>query len=269
VVAIIDTGFAMHPYFAQRPYHITRIAAPDAEAPEIDGHRHGTAVLANLVACAPDAEVHAIKFNRMDWAFAVARAIPNVRVISLSWVYQQPFALPPWMLILQFLIQSTVALQGVTVVTATGYGNMGETSPANMPVVVSVGGVSVGAGLPQAWNQTASFQSLAFQGRSAPDLCGVASQIRVPMPPRRPGGPYVWESRTGGTSCATAQVAGIAALLIQKNWSLTPDKVRRALVDHPTDVIEGHTFTNDQAHAGFDLATGGGLVNGLKAWLCV
>jgi subtilisin family serine protease len=269
VVAVIDTGFAKHPYFTQRPYRIKRLAAPDADSPEIDDHRHGTAVLANLVACAPEADVYAIKFDRMDWAVAFALAIPDVRVISLSWVYEQPFALPEWMLVLEFLIVFAVVTRGVTVIAATGFGNMGETCPANMPTVISVGGVSIFVGSRTAWDQTASFQSKAFRGRNAPDLCGVASQIRVPMPPVKKGGRYGWELRSGGTSCAAPQVAGIAALLIQKNRSLTPDDIRRVLVSNGTDIRLGVTFAKDAAVAGPDLATGGGLVNALKAWLCV
>ena len=269
VVAVIDTGFARHPFFTKHPYQITLLAAPDAEAPEVDEFGHGTPVLANLVACAPDARVYAIKYGeRVDVAFCVAMAIPNVRVISLSWGYKRPSNLPDFMLILQFLIVFAVVAQGVTVIVASG-NDIGETCPANRPEVISVGGVSFDNGSPEAWDGTSSFQSKFHPGRSAPDLCGIASLIRLPMPPPPKGKRYGWECADGGTSCAAPQVAGIAALLIQKKPSLTPHDVRGALMNNGTDILTGSTFTGDVAALGPDNATGGGLVNALKAWLSV
>jgi hypothetical protein len=268
VVAVIDTGFARHPYFTKRPYHITRLAAPDANSPDVDDFEHGTAVLATLVACAPDADVYAIKFgDRMDLAFASAMSIPNVRVISLSWVFENPFDLPDWMLALNVLIWQAVVDLGVTVVSGTGEDDAAETSPSNMPAVISVGGVSVGVGKPKAYPRTASFQSQIFRGRSAPDLCGVGSQIRQPIPPEE-GTRFGWRCGDGGTSMAAPQVAAIAALLIQKNPSLTPHDIRHAMMETCTDVKEGHSQTH-YAAGGRDLATGAGLVNALKAWLSV
>ncbi|HEX7796964.1 MAG TPA: S8 family serine peptidase [Vicinamibacterales bacterium] len=267
-VALIDTGFARHPFFTKRAYRITRIAAPDTQSPDVDDFEHGTAVLANLLACAPDADVFAIKYGpRLDWAFACAMFIPNVRVISLSVVSKEPFALPDSMLALKLLIGKAVVEFGVTVISATGEDDMGETFPPNMPTVISVGGVSVGVGAPQAWPRTASFQSKIFPGRSAPDLCGVGSEIRQPIPPEV-GTRFGWRCGDGGTSMAAPQVAGIAALLIQKNPSLTPDDVRQALMGTSTDVRKGHSQTH-AAGNGRDLATGAGLVNALKAWLSV
>jgi subtilisin family serine protease len=268
VVAVIDTGFARHPYFTKRPYHITRLAAFGAVGPDIDDFEHGTAVLATLLACAPDVDVHAIKYgDRMDLAFATAMSIPNVRVISLSWVWEKPFDLPDWMLALNLLIWKAVVDSGVTVISATGEDDMGETCPPNMPPVISVGGVSVGVGRPKAYPRTASFQSQIFRGRSAPDLCGVGSQIRQPIPPED-GTHYGWRCGDGGTSMAAPQVAAIAALLIQKNPSLTPHEIRHVLMETCRDVTEGHSQIH-YAAGGRDLATGAGLVNALKAWLSV
>src|SRR5262245_41327979 len=270
VVAVIDTGFAKHPFFNKYP-QIKRVAAHDVKtAPEIDEAGHGTAVLANLLSCAPGANVYGIKKSYGDVAFADAMAIPGVRVISLSWGFDRASNLLPWMVVLEFLIVFAVVNMGVTVIVSSGNGT-GETGPANRPEVISVGGVSVdGDESLQAWELTSSFRSNIHRGRSVPDLCGVASQIRLPMPPDGDDEPgYWWLCTDGGTSCATPQVAGIAALLIQKKPTLTPHDVRGALIHNGTDVIHGYTFTGDQADDGPDCATGGGLVNAVRAWSSV
>jgi subtilisin family serine protease len=61
-------------------------------------------------------------------------------------------------------------------------------------------------------------------------------------------------------------VAGVAALLIQKNPALSPQDVRDALVDHASDIYAGTSASGDQAVMGPDDATGGGLVNALDSW---
>ena len=63
----------------------------------------------------------------------------------------------------------------------------------------------------------------------------------------------------GETSCATAQVAGVAALLLQKNSSLTPTLVKKYLVAGASDVTAGSTFSGQLAGPGKDPATGSGF----------
>jgi subtilisin family serine protease len=66
-----------------------------------------------------------------------------------------------------------------------------------------------------------------------------------------PGNYSMWFN---GTSCATPYAAGVAALLISKNPTLTPAQVRTALTTSATDMtIDGG--------AGWDRYTGYGLVN--------
>jgi subtilisin family serine protease len=89
----------------------------------------------------------------------------------------------------------------------------------------------------------------------------------------------------GETSCATAQVAGVAALLLQKNPALTPSDVKGYLVAgaekasmemsvaaypaRPAHVGTGTGFaagTQPGSATAAGLGTGTALVNALESW---
>lgn len=273
-VAVIDSGFGTHPYYQDHGYRINLLAAPDAPTSG-PGDGHGTWVLAGLLACAPDVDLHGIEMGSNPvLAFDVAMDVPGVRVMSASWVYdvageaQLPDEFIPLRLRLLTIIDA-----GVTVVVAAGNGE-NATFPAGMPEVIAVGGVSVDQhdGL-SAWDGASSFSSAIF-GRDVPDLCGLSSDMVVPIPGTpgkagKAGKAPGWKSRPGGTSAATAQVAGIAALLLQKSPSLTPASVLTALVSSAVDIVQGTTLTGDTAAPGADRATGAGFVNAKSAWQSV
>ena len=262
-VAIIDTGFAPHPYFDQHGYNITRLASSDTSSPEKDDEPHGTAVLAALLACAPDVEAIGIKGgDNIVLAFDLAMSCPRLRAVSLSWVYDLlgkkdlPDELVPlWIRILD------VISAGLTVVAAAGNG---QTSfPAMMPDVIAVGGVSIDAknDTLEAWSGASSFSSSIFAHRNVPDVCALASDMWLPIP----GTPPDWMS-SHGTSFAAPQICGIAALLLQKNPALTPNDLRTALTSTAVDITAGTTASGDTALPGNDRATGAGLVSALEAW---
>jgi subtilisin family serine protease len=69
-----------------------------------------------------------------------------------------------------------------------------------------------------------------------------------------------------GTSAACPQVAGIVALLLAKDPSLSVSDVRDILRDSAHDVVVGHSSMGDAAGPGPDAATGAGLVNARDAW---
>jgi subtilisin family serine protease len=170
------------------------------------------------------------------------------------------------MLELIFLVLYAVDL-GVTVVVATGNFST-ESYPATLPDVIAVGGVAVDAtDAFRVWGGTTSFRSTRYRGRRVPDICAIASEGMLPMPASLAGTQFGWDLGDAATSGATPQVAGVVALLLQKDPALTPDQIRQTLISTAKDIKVGITATGDQAQPGMpDDATGGGLVDALEAW---
>ena len=252
-VAVIDSGFARHPYYRDHAYNVMPLAAPDTSNPEDDVDSHGTAILSTLFACAPDVAAYAIKHGE-DAALAIAYALalrPRPRVISLSFSDDLSgfTQLPDELLPLRLAILVAVFF-GVIVVAGAGNGQ--KSFPGVLPEVISVGGVKVdGYDHLTKWPDSSSYTSNIFVGRTVPDLCGIASEMLRPIPPDEPKGPFDWDPGPGGTSSATPQIAGICALLLQKTPSLTPSAVRFALQNKARPIGAG---------------TGSGLVDALRAW---
>ncbi len=264
-VAVIDSGFALHPYYVQHDYRITRLAAPDTTAPDVDDEPHGTAVLAALLACAPDVDAYAIKAgNNPILALDLAKPLPTPKVVSVSWVFdlEGENAVPEELVPLWIRILYTISA-GVTVIAAGGNGQ--TAFPAMIPEVIAVGGAAIDAqDKLKAWNGASSFSSSIFKGRDVPDVCALASKMWLPMPDDAKALPD-WMVSTG-TSFAAPQVGGIAALLLQKNPALTPAAVKTAMTSTADDITAGKSASGDHAGIGPDRATGAGLVNARKAW---
>jgi subtilisin family serine protease len=263
-VAVIDSGFAHHPYFEDHGYHITRAAASDTSSPAVDPEQHGTAVLANMLACAPDVSAIGVKKGALpELAFSKARSFkPNVISFSVGYDLGPAATLPVDYLPLATQIVDAVAKKTVVVVAA---GNFGVNAfPAMMPETLAVGGAIIDAAdqLSVA-NTSSSFAHPIYPARHVPDICGFGMDIILPIPD--PLGAPDWTAM-GYTSCATPQVAGVCALLIQNNPSLTPQTIRSVLIETAQDIRNGVSANGEAAGLGIDLATGGGLVNALMAW---
>ncbi|HMF49140.1 MAG TPA: hypothetical protein VK603_10870, partial [Candidatus Saccharimonadales bacterium] len=117
-VAMLDTGFFVHPYHLAHGYRLNPVAAADA-VPQAsdDPSGHGTGEVANIFACAPDAQVFGVKMgNNPVLSFDRAMSI-GPRIISCSWGFHLPgvTTLPPGLVPLRLRILSAVA-SGVTVV---------------------------------------------------------------------------------------------------------------------------------------------------------
>ena len=287
-VAMLDTGFFVHSYYTMHGYRLNPIAAADAPPPATDDDvGHGSAEVANIFACAPDAQVFGVKMgNNTVLSFDRAMSIAP-RVISCSWGFHLPgvTTLPPALVPLRLRVLAAVAA-GVTVVFSAGNGHVGF--PGMMPEVISVGGVFADQNVAlRASDYASSFMSLIFPGRQVPDFCGLvgmrprAAYIMlplqrgceidvdlggVPFPNKDETTPNDGWSVISGTSAAAPQVAGICALLLQKRPGLTPAQVKAILRSTATDVTTGTSAMGQAAGPGVDPATGTGLVHALKAW---
>ena len=271
VVAVLDDGVYRHPYYVRNGYDLRHERAEDVTSPaDQDETGHGTRHTLSVFSCAPDATVYGIK-TWLDLAspFAVARTV-GAKVISCSWAWNliNETSLNNDQLILQTILLNLVA-DGITLVFSGG--NIRTFAfPAMMPEVIAVGGASVNKSVKiSAYSGGSSFVSVIFPRRSVPDLCGLASKMALPISPDSTTGSASWKIGDGKTSSAAPQVAGIIALLLQKNPTLTPAQVKDALIQSATDIDQGTTSTSDTASAGFDQATGYGLVNAMDAWLRV
>jgi len=247
LVAVIDSEVdALHPDLAGA---ITANfeAVGDTEPP----HSHGTAMAGaiaarrNMLGTAPGVRlltVHAFRgradaegttyaiLKGLDWA-----AAQGARVINMS------FAGPSDPRLREALAKANA--KGIVLVAAAG--NAGPTSPPLFP-----------AADPNVIAVTAtSADDTLFAGANRGNYIAVAApgvNIYAPAPDNT-------FQLTTGTSVAAAEVSGVAALLIERNPSLTPAQVRKILMDTAKDL----------GPRGRDRDFGAGLVNALKALTAV
>jgi subtilisin family serine protease len=292
VVAMIDTGHYRHPFFNEHGYRLLpTLLGPGASDPSSDLSGHGTGESANIFAAAPDIQLRPIKdAGDPVGAFNVAVAsTPKPQVISNSWGYNIDFpgaTLNPYLKALEAAIANAVASNIVVCFSA---GNGHQAFPASHPDVIAVGGVHVNyPGLDfEASSYASSFVSNLYPGRAVPDVCGLTGK-RVTIGgaglapslllPVQPGSaldniaPPTGAAADGwglfsGTSAACPQVAGVVALLLEKDPTLTPAKVKEILSKSARDVTAGTTANGGIAGPGPDAATGAGLVDAKWAWI--
>lgn len=299
-VAMIDSGFNhAHPHFTGRGYQSNTVLAPGAVDAAVDTNGHGTAESANLLAVAPGVDFIGVKLDNdrtgsgatLLEGFQIAmQQDPQVVSISLGFdLVQSPtrrhaVTLPPSYRPLEAEIEDAID-RGVVVVAAAGNGHVAF--PGMMPDVLSAGGAYVARNCEvYASDYASAFTSKIYPGRIVPDFCGLvglahnsASYIMLPVEKgcsldRRSDGTAMGDGWAviSGTSAAAPQIAGVCALLLQRNAGLTPSDIRGLLARNARDVSrgtsnaqsnEGRSFT---AHAGQDPATGSGLVDAFKAW---
>lgn len=286
VVAMIDTGHYRHPFFIRHRYRISpTLLGPGETDPARDDNGHGTGESANIFAAAPGARLLPVKglLDPTGSFNAAVSATPQPQVITNSWGYNIDHpgtSLPPGLKPLEAAIANAVA-NGIVVCFSAGNGQRGW--PGSHPDVISVGGVHVN--YPdldfEASSYASSFDSTFYPGRHAPDLCGLTGR-RVDiggrgfapslMLPVQPGSaldaitPSTGAGDDGwglfsGTSAACPQVAGVVALLLERDPTLLPADVKQELVGSASDVTTGTTATGDAAGPGPDAATGAGLVD--------
>lgn len=284
---MVDSGWFRHPYFARRGYRASPVVlGPAATNPNDDESGHGTGESANMFAVAPDIDFTMVKINFVNstGAFNAAVAL-QPHIISNSWgssVQTGPLSAANQALAAAIAV---AAAQGIIVVFSAGNGHFGF--PGQHPDVISAGGVFMDdTGNLEASSYASGFASGVYPGRNVPDLSGLvgmspgASYIMLPVQPSdqidtsRAGGTWPPQDETAandgwaafsGTSAAAPMLAGAAALVRQACPRLTPAEVRQILMATATDVTAGTNALGQTATAGYDLATGAGLVDAYRA----
>ncbi|QQO56223.1 MAG: S8 family serine peptidase [Thiohalocapsa sp. PB-PSB1] len=291
VVGMLDTGHYRHPFFTWHGYRVlSTLLAPGAANPNEDSNGHGTGESANIYSSAPDCRLRPIKMGN-DTVGAINTALgssPKPQILTNSWGYSvdtSGASLPNWLKPLEAAVANAVA-SGVVVCFSAGNGHYGF--PGSHPDVISVGGVHVN--YPdldfEASSYASSFVSSFYPGRRVPDICGLTGKRvninggKAPsliLPVQENSSLDGIDPSTGsandgwgifsGTSAACPQVAGICALMLEKDQTLTPAQVKQKLMDSAQDVIAGTTAMGDSAGVGNDLATGAGLADAKWAYL--
>jgi hypothetical protein len=293
LVAMPDTGFYKHAFYAWHGYNYNATLSPDAIRIEHDEVGHGTAEAANIFSNAPDIDFIGVKMGlNPTLAFKTASDLYPA-VMTNSWGYHLPglTRLPNFLKPLEAAVIEAVRQRGITVCFSAGNGHIAF--PAMMPDVIAVGGVFAHEMLDgndfllEASDYASSFDSLIYPGRHVPDVCGLvgmrprAIYIMLPVEPEDeidtglggPGYPNSDETATNdgwavisGTSAASPQLAGVCALLKQVQPDLSPDVMKAILKASARDVKKGRSGTGQWAGEGHDGATGTGLVDAHAAY---
>lgn len=270
-VAMPDTGFYHHPYFAAHDFNFLAVTAPDALDHTSDSNGHGTGECANLFATAPGINFIGVKMGNTTLSFKTAVEL-RPAVITCSWGYSVDMPntqMPNWLKPLHLAVLDAVA-RGITVCFSAGNGHYAF--PGSMPEVISVGGVVVDENLNYSATQyTSGFMSTWFPGRRVPDVCGLcgtppkADYIILPV---QAGAALEKADGWGafsGTSAASPMVAGVCALLKEADDELMPVDIKRILQFTARDITVGTNAQGHPAQPGPDLATGFGLVDAKRA----
>ena len=251
LIGIFDTGYQTgHPAFSQTDI----IAQYDFVDHEPDasgvGHNHGINVLSAtgaylpgevigpayaasyLMARTEDVTIEA-RSEEDNWVAAMEWADSlGVDIITTSLNYFLEFDDPDENYPASALDgQTTIIAQaaniaaerGILVVNSAGNEGPGVSSiwpPSDSPHVLSVGGVNA-----QADNVSFSGRGPTFDGRIKPDVVALADNVYMADGLSS----YKWGD---GTSFAAPQIAGLAALLLQAQPSLSPDSIIRIFQDH-------------------------------------
>ncbi|NUO79044.1 S8 family serine peptidase [candidate division KSB1 bacterium] len=258
-------------------------------APDADDSGHGTAMFANVLPVAPKAAITMIKaditnVNRVGpKQHAISEALEmKPHVISCSW--GTPIGkLSPGPILNKYLFSFLIAIIKYKAIILFAAGNKNDKDPegkdteTQWPEVISVGGAYWDFDLELSASSVGhGYKSKS--GRVVPDVCGLCGPSAAPylILPTQPGSeadknvaqkPGDWSTKwpgwiasSGGTSSATAQVAGVCALIKQAYPSANTETVRTILKKTATAVTKGKTA---QGNSLSDL--GAGLVHLEKA----
>ncbi len=287
-VAMLDTGCYGHPYFARQGHRrLPTLLGPGQAAPARDDHGHGTGQAAQLLAAAPDCRLRPIKglIDPTGDLHLALGSLPRPQVICAAWGYAlggaswaelqaRDLGLFCYLKTLEAAIAQAVA-QGCVICAAAG--GAGQTFPAAHPEVIAVGGTAPRAARPAAAGRLYPDRPLPdLHGLLAPSLQqpGIAG-APAPVLPVQPGsvldqrrgtrgrGDGGWAIFGDGTA-ACSLIAGVTALLLERDPSITPHKVKALLLASTRELKADRRAA---AAAAGSVAQGAGLIDARWAWL--
>lgn len=288
-VCVVDSGWWNHPWFSDRGLHVDVVLAFGASHPELDEIGHGTMVCASVMSLAPGAKVTLVKQADDDRAFAAFKHAISLgpRIIQNTWgTIIDSGPLPAAERLVAATVRHAID-QGIVVVFAGG--NEKKLVPQQMPQAIAVGGVFISATHEaEAASYASGYESEIYPGRIVPDFCGLVGlepEGVYIMMPTMPGSvidrafaekPYPEGDGTdrpddgwvviSGTSSASGQVSGVAALLLQERPHLDQARLREILAETARPIFKGHSFEGNPAGLPLpNLATGYGLVDAAAA----
>jgi serine protease AprX len=266
-VALLDTGVVPAPDLVN---HITHVVDFTSETDGMDRFGHGTHMAGIIVGdgtssngtwtgVAPRANLVSIKVAGANGATDVSvvmaglqwavthRAQYNIRVLNLSFGTdaRQPYSVDP----LDYAVEQAWKA-GILVVVSAGNRGPGPgtiTKPGDDPFVVTVGAADLKNTADRTDDIVAPFSSLGptQDGISKPDIVApgvtivsvrdAGSSIDTAHPEARMGNDMYFKGT--GTSQAAAIVSGVAALAYQANPALTPDQMKKLLVNRAKDYM--------------------------------
>jgi serine protease AprX len=216
--------------------------ATPAGAPRYDGVAPGATLISLKVASADGATDVSQVIAAIDWVVQHRNDTGlNIRVLNLSFGTDsvQDAKLDP----LSYAVEAAW-LKGIVVVVAVGNDGAAAqrvTMPAANPYVITVGGADPNGTVSRTDDTVADFSTrgnatrhadLLAAGRSVVSLRAPGSYVDVNYPGARIADASGVQRffRGSGTSQAAAVVSGSVALLLQQRPSLTPDQVKKLLV---------------------------------------
>ena len=166
-IALVDTGFYKHPYYASNQLDYRPTATNLGPDPENDVVGHGTMIAYNAFAVAPKVTVLGYKQTEQPQDALEEAAAAGADIISCSWGWDNEQAFP----VLEATIRSIVR-DGKIVLFSAGNGEMSW--PGSMPEILSIGGVYADEqGKLQASNYASGYNSSLYPGRRIPDVSGL------------------------------------------------------------------------------------------------
>ena len=275
-VAVLDTGVSPHADLAGRLVdvrndltgEVTPCMNLSGEATCDDDYGHGTFVAgvaagdgtsggsADYAGVAPKAKVLAIKVAGRSGATDVSNVLAaiqwvvsfkstyGIRVLNLSMSTDsvQSYRIDPF----NYAVERAWDAGIVVVVSASNRGPASTTisKPGDDPLVVTVGATDDRGTYGIGNDEIPDFTSRGptpSDGIAKPDVVAPGAHIRslrvdgskIATDSGAPAGPYI---RGSGTSFSAAAVSGVAALMLGRNPTLTPNQVKYALVQTARDL---------------------------------